>query len=636
MGPHAVDLAPFWLRMVAGFAAGAVTWVVVVDYGVSIVSRRVTFSHPAARIGVGAALGYALLGSIVALLGFVGGIHATILYVLLVLALLVRYAHHRRARTLPAAWMRARDALAHADPSAKLALVVIACAAITGLANAALPAVWWDPIAYHLPIAAAALDQGAFGFNPHMAQSGFPLLGEAAALPAYAVAGSAGAAMVTLGAGLCVALLVWALADGLKPGSGPLAAMLAASSALWAWLSPSFYVDVPFAMFVVAAIVTALQLRVDPDERRDADSSQALAIGALAGALCGAAAAVKYSGLGATLVVVAVALWIAGPGRAKVLAGFAGGFAFIAAGWYARSLILTGDPLYPFLSTSAGHQALVRDFALRYVEMTRHWCGGGTSLADLVSLPYRLIAQPQSFCGDPGLALRAGVIFALAAAFVVRPARVIATAAIALTALWFVSSQQWRFLLPALFLYAAIVAAGTYALGRSVRMLGVVVLAALGAFVVATNWIPQTRSEASASLIPALAYMSGRQSAQVYLNRRLETFGAAQWVAALGVSGNEVGALDDVRDYYFPPGTAWLNPYYQQAVALDWSAPSSQRYRPLVARGISYLVVNENPAYLHRTPTGVDWTAFANDKRTVLRELYSANGVSVYALGSAH
>jgi len=233
-------------------------------------------------------------------------------------------------------------------------------------------------------------------------------------------------------------------------------------------------------------------------------------------------------------------------------------------------------------------------------------------------------------------ALRAGVIFALAAAFVVRPARVIATAAIALTALWFVSSQQWRFLLPALFLYAAIVAAGTYALGRSVRMLGVVVLAALGAFVVATNWIPQTRSEASASLIPALAYMSGRQSAQVYLNRRLETFGAAQWVAALGVSGNEVGALDDVRDYYFPPGTAWLNPYYQQAVALDWSAPSSQRYRPLVARGISYLVVNENPAYLHRTPTGVDWTAFANDKRTVLRELYSANGVSVYALGSAH
>ncbi len=633
---QALDLAPFWLRLIAGTAAGALTWVVAADYGSMLVSRWVSFSHPAARAGVGAATGYALLGSAVALIGVAGFINTATLWVLLVVALAVRLPHHlRRARSLPGMWTQARAAVVRADLGAKLALVVIACAVLTGLANAALPAVWWDPIAYHLPIVASALEHGSLDFDPQMVQSGFPLLGEAAALPAYAIAGSAGAAMATLGAGLCVALLCWALADGMRPGSGIIAAMLAASAALWAWLAPSFYVDVPFSMFVLAAIVTALRLRVEPGATAD-PAGGVIGFGALAGGLCGAAAATKYSGLGATLVVLALVVWLAGPHRARTLAGFAGGFALVAAGWYARALLLSGDPLYPFLSSSAGHVPVVRDFALRYVGMTRHWCGGGTSLADLASLPYRLIAQPRNFCGDPGLALRAGVIFALAAAIVIRQARPLVAIAVALTAFWFLTSQQWRFLLPALFLYATIVAAGTYAAGERLRKLGALMLAMLGVFVVGANWIPIARSQASASLVPALAYMSGRQSAADYLDERLETFSAARWLAQLGIAGTQIAALDDVRDYYFPLGTVWLNPYYQQAVVLDWRAPSAERYTALSARGIRYLVVNENPAYLNRTPTGIDWAAFAKDKRVALREVFSANGVFVYDLGGVH
>jgi hypothetical protein len=646
MGAHALDLAPFWLLLVAGFAAGTATWIVAADYGTAIVSRWIHFAHPAARIGVGAATGYALIGSAMALLGLAGAVHPLTLWSLLVAAIAIRVPHVlRRVRALTDAWVQARAALARAHIVGGFALALIACAVLTGLANAALPAVWWDPIAYHLPIARAALLHGGFAFDPLMVQSGFPLLGEAAALPAYTIAGSAGASMTTLGAGLCIGLLVWALADGICAGSGIVAAMLATSSALWAWLAPSFYVDVPFAMFVLAAIVAVLELPIAnigrmnstaPEARtiRQANSTapQAPAVALLAGALCGAAAAIKYSGLGATVIVLALALWIAGPKRAKVVGGFLTGFVLVAAGWYIRSLVATGDPLYPFLSGALAHASSVRDFSVRYVDMTRHWCGGGTSLTDLITLPYRLVAEPKGFCGDPGPALQVGLVVAGAALLVMRQARVVATVAIALALLWFASSQQWRFLLPAVFLYAAIVAAGTSAAGERMRLISAVTLVALGAIGVVSDWIPLARSEASASLAPAFAYMSGRQSAADYLDARLETFAAARWCADRRIPGQQIIALDDVRDYYFPPGTAWANPYYQPALAIDWGAPSTARYQKLAASGFKYFVVNENSAYLHRTPTGIDWPAFAVDKRDKLRELFSANDVYVFEL----
>ncbi len=164
------------------------------------------------------------------------------------------------------------------------------------------------------------------------------------------------------------------------------------------------------------------------------------------------------------------------------------------------------------------------------------------------------------------------------------------------------------------------------------RLVSGIALALLGAVTVFANWIPRATSYASASIVPAFAYIMGSQSAAQYLDSRLETFAAARWLANNGISGDKIIALDDVRDYYFPRGIRWANPYYQQAVAIDWQAPRRLRYQTLITRGIRYIVVNENPAYIHRTPTGVDWSALAVDKQRGLRELFSANGVSVYDL----
>ncbi len=631
MAPHVLDLAAFWPRLLAGIAAAALTWIVAADYGVALVSRWADFARSAERLGVGAATGYALLGSAVAVLGLFGGIRPLALWLLLLVAIVVRLpVHRRRFRELPRFFQSVLARWRDLKVADRAACCVIVAAIVTGIVAAALPAVWWDPIAYHLPLVASALAHGTFIFSPQMVQTGFPQLGEAAALPAYAIAGSAGAAMATLGAGLCLALLTYAVSSRIAPGSGIVAAMLVTSCELWLWLAPTFYVDVPFAMFAVASILTILasQHRATPNKGSVANL---FATFVLVGLLCGAAAAVKYSGLGVCAIVFIFVAVRTAP-RWEAIGGFLLGVVLIAAGWYVRTFAVTGDPVYPFLSVLTQYAA-VRDFGARYVDMTRHWCGGGTSLTDLVLLPDRLIVAPRTFCGDPGLALRAGIVFAAVGLIATRSTLVVGLVTLALTVAWFFLSQQWRFALAPLSLYAALVAVGTSAVGARLRSVSVVAVTVLCAYSVLVNWLPSTRLEAAQSIVPSMRYIVGKESAAQYLDARLETFAAAQWLAQHGIAGEQILALDDVRDYYFPVGTRWGNPYYQQALVVDWQASPRARYDVLRALGIRYLVVNANDAYTHRTPTGIDWTVLAADERTALRADFRANGVTVYDLG---
>ena len=213
--------------------------------------------------------------------------------------------------------------------------------------------------------------------------------------------------------------------------------------------------------------------------------------------------------------------------------------------------------------------------------------------------------------------------------------RFLAIIGAALTIFWFATSQQWRFLLPMLFIYCAIVAAGIWACGPRLRMWGGMAITALGCLTVLTNWSASWQSQASASLVPAFPYISGRSDARVYLDARLETFATARWLTEFGIDGGQIVALDDVRDYYMPTGTVWANPFYQQAIALDWSLPARLRYRDLTSTGKMYLVVNTNAAYLRRTPTGVDWAALEQDRRHGLREIFSRNGVVVFDMSGS-
>lgn len=619
---HPLDLTAFPIRLIAGLAAAAFVWFVVAQAGYRIVRPAATDRLAAAALG--AAFGYAGLGTIVALLGALHAIKAWLLFgAVLAIAIVSIPSYVRLAAQLPAHWRVLQSWYRSIGVLSRLALGVCAFALVTGAGAAALPAVWWDPLAYHLPIAAKALAGGTFGVDLGMVQSAWPSLGEACALPAYAAAGTAGAAMSMLFAGVVLALICALLAERFAPESGPLAAALVMSCALWLWLAPSSYVDVQFALFAVAAIAAPFF----------ASRQNGLAAGLLCGAFTGAAAATKFAGLPFAVIALGVALLVGPPRRGRVILGFIAGAIAIAIGWYARDYFATGDPLYPFLTAMHKAHVSVASFSGVNANWERRWCGGGTSLADLATLPWRLLTEPRAFCGDFGYALRLGIVFALVCLLRVRATWPIALAGAAVTLYWFALAQELRFLVPAVALVAVLAAVGTAAVPSFLGGFGRAMLLVLGALTVLENWLPWTISDSTNSLVPGYAYIAGREDGAAYVHRRLETFGAAQWLVAHSATKNEVIALDDIRTYYFWGGIAWANPAYQSVWSIDWAVLPERRYNALRDHGFRYLVVNATPAYVHRTPTGVQWEQLAGDVSSgVLRPVFNERDVSIYEI----
>ena len=617
-----IDVGAFGMRLAAGTLGAGVTWLAAADGGASFLDRVAPGLRRPVRFAFGAIIGYAAIGSAVGILGLVHGIRTPVLVGLLAFAIAVRgRAHVRRLRALPDAARAAAARWRAADLITRVFCALAAAAILTAVIAAALPAVWWDPIAYHLPLMFAAISHGALSFDPTVAQSAFPWLAEAASLPAYAIGGSAGAALSTLGCGIALAWVAALTADEIQPGTAACCFALITGSALWLWIAPSSYIDVPVAMWAVAAMCAPALLP---------PSVSSVAACALCGVLAGAGASAKYLGLVLapfSLGMLALFRRL----RVQHAAVYAVAFIAVAAPWYVRTWLLTGDPLYPFLSAAHATGQSVGAILAHGAAVTGV-CGGTSSLTDLLLLPYRLLADPRTFCGDPGYALRLGAALFVAAPLLSRKSRPYVLLAAVLLVAWFFTGRQLRFLMTGVSIYAVVVSAASGALSNAARPFAQGALAALAGFGIAVQWIPGLISDASNSLVPGFGYIAGRESADAYLSRRLESYDAAVWLRDNG-GGSRIYALDDVRDYYFGPGVLWGNPPYPGGVRIDWAAAPRNRYDRVTALGCRLMVVDAYPRFVGRTETGVSWSVLARDARIgVITLLYASNDVYVYRL----
>lgn len=618
---HALDLAAFPLRLVSALGAAALTWWGALSFG-DIFARRVAGADRAFRWPIAGAIGYAAVGSACALLSLFRVANPVLLG--LMPAVLMACSWRSAFLDIPSSFAHAIRRTRDAGPINVALYCLSGAAVITSIVAAALPPVFWDPLAYHLPIVAAVVRTSTLSFDPAMTQTAFPLLAENAALPAYAIAGASGAAMATLGTGIALAWLCGAIAAVFDSRSHALVIALIACCPLMLWLGPSFYVDVPYALFAVAALAPVLA-----PERVDVRY-----VAALSGFMAGCAAAVKYPGLVVAGIALVATFLVYRHKSTHLVLRFALAFVAVAAGWYVRTAVLTGDAVYPFLTSLA--PGAVGDFARRYVTMTSQWCGGGGSIADFAAMPWRMLVDPRQYCGDPGFALRLGAVLFLAGLAMWRKTQRLTIATVVLAAAWFVGSRQDRFVLPALFVYAIAVGVTAWALPvrDQLKQLLSATLGGLSAVAVASAWVPSLIGLSANSLVPSLDFIGGRESAAALLSDRLESFDSMEWVRSRLRPGERVLAVDDVRDYYLGANVAWANPYYQPVWKIDWSADPSDRYAAFRRAGFRYAIVDANKAYLGRTPTGLDLSALASDsRRGIIRLVHSSNDVEVFDLG---
>jgi len=255
---------------------------------------------------------------------------------------------------------------------------------------------------------------------------------------------------------------------------GLLAAAVLFVNAFAVWLATSTFVE--FGFLLLFALAGWNAVRFVQTDRVDAL--------VLAGVFAGGAAGVKYPAVVAA-VVFAVAAGIVARRRLTLRRAllFAVPAVAVALPWYLKNWIVTGNPVYPLVFGGLNPEAE----AAR--EESFEVYGFGTSLGDLVLLPFRLLFDAEPF--DRGeFASPLLLIFAPLALLVPHGRRwtiAILAAGLVLVLGWFYGSQHVRFLAPIAVYFSVLAAFGILALARAGRLGRLVaVVTTAGAFAAAT------------------------------------------------------------------------------------------------------------------------------------------------------
>jgi hypothetical protein len=240
----------------------------------------------------------------------------------------------------------------------------------------------------------------------------------------------------------------------------------------------------------------------------------------LAGVFAGGAAGMKYLGLIAALTLSAVVVAVLARRLTPRLAlAFGLPALAVALPWYVKNAVLTGNPFYPHvfggLNSSASSE----------LTSTMQTFGHGHGVLDFVLLPARLLADAKPFDGGQYLS-PLFLVFAPVALFLrARLAVRVAWAGVLLyVVVWFVTTQQARFLVPLMPTLAVLGALGILALareGRLGRLLAVAVTA--GALVVGLG----ASTVYAAQFAPVVL---GNQPKRQFLREKVSNYEGVEWL----------------------------------------------------------------------------------------------------------
>jgi hypothetical protein len=262
----------------------------------------------------------------------------------LALACLVRDLRHRRPD---------RDRRRRPSATAVICFGVLGLVVLGFSVLALYPVTAFDATSYHLPLARDLVHEHGLAYDPFVRYSFFPQANEAlfAVMQLLTPEGMAASALeYSVLALIVVALPLWFLGSGRNVGAGFLAGILILASPVVVFAGTSPLVDVWTLCFVMAGTLTGLEAaegRAPP-----------LPAMMLAGLMFGEAIATKYTG--AIFVLAAVLGVLVAAGRApalwRALPGTLAGAVVIVLPWYAWTVHITGDPLYPFATGLFGNR----------------------------------------------------------------------------------------------------------------------------------------------------------------------------------------------------------------------------------------------------------------------------------------
>jgi hypothetical protein len=399
----------------------------------------------------GLAVGLAILG----VAGFAAGAAGILSrYLVFALAAVLLAVSYRRALDILAALGRAGAARLGPIEAAFLALMAVAL--IIGFINCVSPVTANDSLVYHFNLPKIYCEQGGMAYLPYNVYANMPHYGEMIFTMFYCAAGETGVAL------FCFALLIsapLALLSLVTRAAPRVFGLLAASAFLVQPLVLDHRVvgniDILLAFVYLAAVGMVLERRSGRAALRSS-----IVVSALAGFMMG----VKYTGIAPALSLFGLAALL--NRKSFPLRYLALGLAVAAAvfmPWFVRQGLNTGNPVYPMLEgrlDGANWDEVQQGRLLTW----QRAMGMGRGPGEYLALPFNVSVR-----GRPGLnyarfdgTISPVFLILLPLVLVRRRKRTLAPAiaGLALGAFWAMTSQQLRFLMPALALFALAGAAG--------------------------------------------------------------------------------------------------------------------------------------------------------------------------------
>ncbi len=417
------------------------------------------------------------------------------------------------------------------------------------------------------------------------------------------------------------------------------------------------YVDLAFSAFAWAAI--ALFCEALFDTSADAAKRRLSWIGS--GLFCGLCLGSKYFGwlifgfLGLWLLVTSLRTsdgererwgrlaWLALPALAV------GGF------WYARNALWTGNPVFPFAYGLFGGRGWTSAMATAY-DADQAQFGFGKTPFDLLVLPFRLAMSPINagsvlwpfpsvrptdgihsgffdvvvgdvlFAVFPGPVLLATGIPAFLARRKGEMVGFLAWIFAFLWCFWAISSQQIRYLFPALGILCVL--SGWFLATRlprfpiATRVAGVCL--ALWMVFAPSNTLWRSRSN--------FAVLSGAQNPDDFLRHSFAGYEAMQWIGANTPSNSRIAVYGEPRDFYLPRPYFWADDAHNNLIPYNTITTPAALAAALKSQGATYVLVNRDAA----RNGGVFGPPLPLFDQTVssghLNLLFSAHGFEVYEL----
>lgn len=429
-----------------------------------------------------------------------------------------------------------------------LALCVTASLLGLALLGACAPVTDWDGLSYHLAVPELYLRQGGLYFIPFIHHSNFPLATEMLYAPAVALESPEAAKVVHWVFFVTMTCAAGSLAQELFGGKARVWAALAATAMPVAiWEAQAAYIDLSTACFVLLS-ATALVRYLNDDDRGYL---------VLAALMAGMGAGTKTFALGWLFLCVMLVLLLAPAPRSKVK-DCATCFSIavtVSCPWFIKSLILTGNPVYPFLYSIFGGRAWGPAGAEMYRQSWTAF-GVGRSPGDLLMLPWDLMARGGAFIdggilfGSPGPLLVA--LLPAAALKWKGSARALAAAVFVYVLVWFGLSQQTRYLLPVLALSSVLVVASTVGadlVGKAARC-AVLAAGAVSAIL------------AAVLVSPTIELISGHTTRSEYVSRHVNSY----WAAAYLPRDDRLLLYREPRGFYFPQTYMWADEALSSAI----------------------------------------------------------------------